>query len=98
MIFLSFTDFNNEKRLFSPFMVVVLLQRTTWSKTILRSSHRRCSARKRCSSKFRKIHEKTPVSCRFVIKLQALDLYFYTKENPTQVFSCEFWEIFKNTF
>ena len=32
----------------------------------------------------------------FLIKLQALQLYF--KTSPTQVFFCKFWEIFKNTF
>ena len=34
----------------------------------------------------------------FLIKLQASDLQLYGKETLAQVFSCEFCEIFKNTF
>ena len=37
--------------------------------------------------KFVKIHRKTPVACNFI-----------KKETPTQVFSSEFWEHFKNLF
>ena len=37
--------------------------------------------------KFIKIHRKTPVACNFI-----------KKETPTQVFSSEFWENFKNIF
>ena len=33
-----------------------------------------------------------------LIKLQGEDQDFYQKEIPTQVFSCAFFEIFKNTF
>ena len=33
-----------------------------------------------------------------LIKLQAYDLQLYEKQTPTQVFSCEIGEIFKNTF
>ena len=32
------------------------------------------------------------------IKLLASSLQLYYKETPTQMFSCEFCEIFKNTF
>ena len=39
---------------------------------------------KRCSKKFRKIHKKTPAPKK--------------KETLAQVFSCEFYEISKNTF
>ena len=35
----------------------------------------------------------------FLIKLQAPEgLQRFSKETPTQVFSCEIYEIFKNTF
>ena len=36
----------------------------------------------------------------FLMKLQAQDLQFYLKKKKSlvQVFSCEFWEISKNTF
>ena len=33
----------------------------------------------------------------FKIKLQA-GLQYYQKETPTQVFSCEIYEVFKNTY
>ena len=45
----------------------------------------------RCSEKFHNIVRKIPV----------LDLFFnkiYLKETPTQVFSCEYREIFRNSF
>ena len=51
---------------------------------------------KRCSYKFRKIHRKTAVPesrVSFLIKLEASG-----KETLAQVFSCEFCEIYKNTF
>ena len=34
----------------------------------------------------------------FLIKLLALCLWLYLKETPAQVFSCEFYEVFKSTF
>ena len=46
------------------------------------------------SRKFRKFHRKTP-GLSFSIKLQA---FRPTKETPTQLFSCEICEIYKNTF
>ena len=49
----------------------------------------RRSSLPRCSSKFRKIHQKTPLR-------ESLQLY--EKEALVQVFSCQFCEIFKNTF
>ena len=53
-------------------------------------------SKKRCSSKFRKIHKKKPVSDLFIIKLQASASNFI-KKRLTQVFPCEFCEISKNT-
>ena len=41
--------------------------------------------------------ENTSVGVSFLIKLQALGL-FIKEETPTQVISCEYCEIFKNTF
>ena len=52
----------------------------------------------KCSSKelflkIRKIYRELPVLSLFLIKLQT----FRQKETPTQVFSCEYCEIFKKT-
>ena len=60
--------------------------------SLFRSSHRRCSVKKGALNDFRYIHRKTPVlelenTCNFI-----------KKETPTQVFSCEYCEIFKNTY
>ena len=54
-----------------------------------RSSHQRCFVNEGVLKKFRKFHRKTPVlpdACNFI-----------KKETPTQVFSSEICEIFKNT-
>ena len=42
--------------------------------------------------------ENTCARVSFLIKLQTLAYNFIEKETLTQVFSCEFCEIFKNTF
>ena len=44
------------------------------------------------------LQENTCIGVSFLIKLQASSLQLYLKETPTQVFSCEFCEIFNNTF
>ena len=44
--------------------------------------------KKACSSKFRKIHKKVPVT----------GLQIYWKETLAQVFFCEFCKVFKKTF
>ena len=44
------------------------------------------------------LQENTCVRVSFLIKLQAEACNFIEKETLAQVFSCEFWEIFKNTF
>ena len=49
----------------------------------------------RCSQKFHKIHRKTPVP-QSLFKPQACK--FIKKETLAQVFSCDFCEVFKNTF
>ena len=61
--------------------------------------------------KFRNIHRKTPVleslfnkvsylQALFnkVLGLQACNFIKRDSNTPTQVFSCEYWEIFKNTY
>ena len=45
----------------------------------------------RCSKKCLNIHRKTPV-------LESLFNELYEKETPTRVFSCEYYEIFKDSF
>ena len=52
------------------------------------------SLQNRCSEKFCKFHRKIPV----LESLQALGLQLYSKETPTQLFSCGICKIFKNTF
>ena len=42
--------------------------------------------------------EKTCAIVYFLIKLQAWYLQLYQKDTLAQVFSCEFYKIFKNTF
>ena len=49
----------------------------------------------RCSEKCPQ--ENTCVEISFLIKLQPLGLQLYLKKTPTQVFSCEYCEIFKNS-
>ena len=52
-----------------------------------------------CSSKFHKIPKKTYlIQSPFLIMSQALGQQLYQKETLVQMFSCEFCEIFKNTF
>ena len=48
--------------------------------------------------KFRNIHRKAPLLDSFLKKVGGLQICnFIQKETPTQVFSCEYYEIFKNT-
>ena len=49
----------------------------------------------RCSWKFRISHKKYLCWSLFLIKLQ---ISFYSKETPTQFLSCEYCDIFKNSF
>ena len=53
--------------------------------------------KKSCSEKLRKINSKTCARASFLMKLQA-SCNFINKETLAQGFSCEFCEIFKNTF
>ena len=57
-----------------------------------------CSIRKVFLKIWQISQEKACVPVFFLIKLQALGTTLLKKENQVQVFSCEFCEIFKNTF
>ena len=65
---------------------------------IFRSSHPKVL----CNKMFLKIPQNSQESIfdrvAFLIKLQAKACNFIKKETLAQLFSCEFWEIFKNTF
>ena len=60
-----------------------------------RSSHLRCYVKKVFLEISQNLQGNTCASDSFLIKLQA---YFIKKEYLAQVFSCEFCEIYKNTF
>ena len=59
-----------------------------------RSSHQRCSVKKVFLEISQNSQESTCARVSFLIKL----LFFLKKETLAQVFSCEFYEISKNTF
>ena len=58
----------------------------------------RCSVKKLFLEISRNSQENTSARVSFLIKLLKKRLYFIKKETLTQVFSCEFCEISKNTF
>ena len=58
----------------------------------------RCSVKKVFLEISQNLQENTRVTVSFLIKLQAEDCNFIKEESLIQVFFCEFWEIFKNTF
>ena len=62
-----------------------------------RSSHRRCSVKKVFLEISRNSQESTCARVSFLIKLQAA-FNLIKKDTLVQVFSCEFYEISKNTF
>ena len=64
--------------------------------SVVRSSHRRCSARKGVFRNFIKFTGKHLCQSLFFNKLKKLN--FIKKETLAQVFSCEFCWISKNTF
>ena len=66
---------------------------------LVRSSHQRCSLKKVVFKISQYSQENTRAWVSFSIKLQASSLQLYKKkETLAQVLSCEFCEIFKNTF
>ena len=62
-------------------------------KHLIRSSHQRCSVKNVLSEILQNSEENTCVRVSILIKLQPCN-----RDPGTQVFSCEFWEISKNTF
>ena len=58
----------------------------------------RCSIKKVFLEFSQNSQENTCARVPFLIKLQVSSCNFIKKETPGQVFSCEFCEIFKNTF
>ena len=63
-----------------------------------RSSHRRCSTKKVVLKNFTMFTRKHLCWILFLIKLQAFRPTTLLKWTPTQTFSCEYCEIFKNTY
>ena len=59
---------------------------------------RRCSVKKAFLEIPQNSQENTCARVPFIIKLQALAFNFIKKETLTKVFSCEYYEISKNTF
>ena len=59
-----------------------------------RSSHWRCSVKKKCSQKFKNIHRKTPVLESLLVAPATL----LKKQTLAQMFSRQFCTIFKNIF
>ena len=64
----------------------------------LRSSHQRCSIKKDGLTNFGKFTGKHLCHSLLFNKVSGLACDFIKKETLAQVFSCEFWEISKNTF
>ena len=63
-----------------------------------RSSHRSCSVRSGVLKKFTKFIGENLCQSVFFNKVHAEACNFIKKETLGQVFSCKFWENFKNTF
>ena len=72
-----------------------------WSEINCRSSHWRCSVKKYVLKSFTKSTGKHLCQSLFFNKeagLRSKVCNFIKKKTLAQVFSCEFWELFKNTF
>ena len=67
-------------------------------KGMFKSSHRRCSLKNGVLKKFAKSIGKNLCQSLFFNKVAGLTCIFIKKETLAQVTSCEFCEIFKNTF
>ena len=78
---------------FSRFLIFDILL-LLWLKAVTN----RCSVKKVFLEVLQNSKENTCARSSFLIKLQALACNFIKKETLTQVFSCEFCEISKNTF
>ena len=66
--------------------------------TLFRSSHRRCFIKKAVLKHFAIFTWKHLCWSLFLIKLQPFRSATLLKETPTQLFSCDYCEIFKNTY
>ena len=63
-----------------------------------KSSHQRCSKKKDAVKNFVILTEKQLGWSLFLKSCRTKGLQLYWKETPTQLFSCEYFEIFKNTY
>ena len=80
-----------ERKIFFYFKVVL-------SFIVNRSSHRRCSIKKAVLKNFVTFTGSHLCWSLLLIKLQAWSSATLLKETPKQVFSCEYYEMFKNSF
>ena len=64
----------------------------------LKSSHWRCSIKEAVFKSFAILTEKHLCWSFFLTKLQVVRPATFLKKTPTQVFSCKYYEIFKNTY
>ena len=62
---------------------------------ITRSSHRRCSVKRGVLKNFEKFTGNTCLGVSFLTILQSFNPATFLKETPTQMFSCEVWEVFR---
>ena len=92
----TFANFTGKHLCWSLFLITLLVFRPATLLKRYRSSHQRCSIKKAVLKNFAIFTGKHLCRSLFFIKLQALQLY--QKETPTQVFFCEYCEIFKNTY
>ena len=92
----TFANFTGKHLCWSLFLITLLVFRPATLLKRYRSSHQRCSIKKAVLKNFAIFTGKHLCRSLFFIKLQALQLY--QKETPTQVFFCEYCEIFKNSF
>ena len=82
----------------SPTLRLIMHFKTYCDSVIYRSIHRRCSIEEGVLENFANFTGKHVSWSHFVIKLQPLGPATILKKTPTQVFSCEICEIFKNTY
>ena len=92
----------NHTNIFSTYLkeleILGLFFATFANVIVFRSSHRRCSVRKGVLRNFAKFKGKYLCKSRFLIKLQVSACNFIKKETLAQEFSCEFYNISKNSF
>ena len=98
MCFLTSVLVNFVKYLFKVcniFLLSLIILKFSWTEAVAQ----RCTIKKVFLEILQNSNENTCASVSFLIKLQASGRsLFIKKEALAQVFSCEIWEIFKNTF